>query len=97
MYHVHIKIYILHRLYKHVGTPCLFATIINNVHAYIKKYLKYHFLTFGALAVTELNIFTRTRNKVTSRAIRPEIDKHYVSLYTTGQGIGLPVEPFVLK
>ena len=27
---------------------------------------------FGALAVTLLKIFTRTRNKVTSRAIRPE-------------------------
>jgi len=75
----------------------LFICNNNKQRAYIKKYLKYHFLTFGALAVTELNIFTRTRNKVTSRAIRPEIDKHYVSLYTTGQGIGLPVEPFVLK
>ena len=56
-----------------------------------------HFLTFGALAVTELNIFTRTRNRVTSRAIRPEIDKYYISLYTTGQRIEIPVEPFVLK
>ena len=56
-----------------------------------------NFLTFGALAVTELKIFTRTRNRVTSRAIRPEIDKYYISLYTTGQGIGFPVEPLVLK
>ena len=34
---------------------------------------------------------------VTSRAIRPEIDEYYISLYITGQGIGLIVEPFVLK
>jgi hypothetical protein len=52
-----------------------------NIHAHLallsrvllrvtrKSFCQY---TLGALAVTELNILTRTRNRVTSRAILPE-------------------------